>query len=127
MESKKWGKAIIFGLITIFVIALATSLVFASLLKLTGITESSIKWLLLGISILAMFIGGFVAGGNGKEKGWLIGGITALIYTLIIFLFQFLGHGKIFSMEQTLYHAGFLLVAMVGGVFGVNAASSRNK
>jgi putative membrane protein (TIGR04086 family) len=127
VESKKWGKAIIFGLITIFVIALATSLVFASLLKLTGITESSIKWLLLGISILAMFIGGFVAGGNGKEKGWLIGGITALIYTLIIFLFQFLGHGKIFSMEQTLYHAGFLLVAMVGGVFGVNAASSRNK
>jgi putative membrane protein (TIGR04086 family) len=127
VESKKWGKAILFGLITIFVIALATSLVFTLLLKLTSITESSITWLLFGISILAMLIGGFVAGGNGKEKGWLVGGMTALIYTLIIFLFQFLGHGKIFSMEQTLYHAGFLLVAMVGGVFGVNAASSRNK
>lgn len=126
MESKKWGKAILFGLIAIFTIALATSLVFTFLLKLTNITESSITWLILGISILTMFIGGFVAGGNGKEKGWLVGGMTALIYTLIIFLFRFLGHGEIFSLEQVLYHAGFLLIAMLGGVFGVNSASSRN-
>lgn len=125
METKKWGKAILYGLITIFVIALVTSLVFSLLLKFTSLTESSITWLLLGLSVLAMFIGGFVAGGNGKEKGWLVGGVTALLYSLIIFLFQFLGYGQIFSMEQTMYHGGFLVVAMVGGVFGVNLASSR--
>ncbi|MGM0874395.1 MAG: TIGR04086 family membrane protein [Bacillota bacterium] len=125
METKKWGKAILYGLITIFVIALVTSLVFSLLLKFTSLTESSITWLLLGLSVLAMFIGGFVAGGNGKEKGWLVGGVTALLYTLIIFLFQFLGYGQIFSMEQTMYHGGFLVVAMLGGVFGVNMTSSR--
>jgi putative membrane protein (TIGR04086 family) len=125
VETKKWGKAILYGLITIFVIALATSLIFSLLLKFTSLTESSITWLLLGLSILAMFIGGFVAGGKGKEKGWLIGGVTAILYSLIIFLFQFLGYGSIFTMEQTMYHGGFLVVAMLGGVFGVNMTSSR--
>lgn len=125
MESKKWGKAILYGLITIFVVALATSLIITSLLKFTSLSESSITWLLLGISVFALFIGGFVAGGNGKEKGWLIGGITALLYSLIIFLFKFLGHSQLFTMEETMYHAGFLLVAMVGGVFGVNLTSAR--
>ncbi|MBO1514797.1 TIGR04086 family membrane protein [Metabacillus bambusae] len=125
METKKWGKAILYGLITIFVIALATSLIFSLLLKFTSLTESSIAWLLLGLSVLAMFIGGFVAGGKGQEKGWLIGGVTAILYSLIIFLFQFLGYGHIFTMEQTMYHGGFLVVAMLGGVFGVNMTSSR--
>lgn len=127
METKKWGKAILYGLITIFVIALATSLLFSLLLKFTSLTESSISWFLLGLSGLAMFIGGFVAGGKGKEKGWLIGGATAFLYSIIIFLFQFLGYGNIFTIEQTVYHGGFLVVAMLGGIFGVNMASARSK
>ncbi|HZH58491.1 MAG TPA: TIGR04086 family membrane protein [Metabacillus sp.] len=127
METKKWGKAILYGLITIFVIALVTSLIFSLLLKFTNLTESSITWIILGLSIFALFIGGFVAGGNGKEKGWLIGGITALLFSLIILLFKFLGYGEIFSMQELMYHGGFLLVAMLGGIFGVNMASSRAK
>ncbi|MGQ4665765.1 TIGR04086 family membrane protein [Metabacillus halosaccharovorans] len=127
METKKWGKAILFGLITIFVMALVTSLIFSLLLKFTSLTESSITWLILGLSILALFIGGFVAGGNGKEKGWLIGGITAILFSLIILLFKFLGHGEIFSVQELMYHGGFLLIAMLGGIFGVNLSSSRAK
>lgn len=126
MEPKRWGKGILYGLMTIFVIALVTSLIFSLLLKFTNLTESSITWLLLGISFISVFIGGFVSGGKGKEKGWLIGGITALLYTLIIYLFQFLGYGQNFTIEQTFYHVGFLFVAMFGGVFGVNMSSERN-
>ncbi|WP_226667236.1 TIGR04086 family membrane protein [Metabacillus litoralis] len=125
METKKWGKAILYGLMTIFIMALVTSLIFSLLLKFTNLTESSITWVLLGISVLTLFIGGFVAGGNGKEKGWLVGGITALLYSIIILLFKFLGHGQIFTSVELMYHGGFLLVAMFGGVFGVNMASSR--
>ncbi|WP_299088072.1 TIGR04086 family membrane protein [uncultured Metabacillus sp.] len=127
LETKKWGKAVLYGLVTIFIMALATSLVFSLLLKFTSLKESSITWLLVGLSVLALFIGGFVAGGNGKEKGWLVGGITALLYSLIIFLFKFLGYGQIFNMEDFMYHGGFLLAAMIGGVFGVNMTSSRAK
>ncbi len=127
METKKWGKAILYGLITIFVFAMVTSLIFSLLLKFTNLTESSITWIILGLSLLALFIGGFVAGGNGKEKGWLVGGITALLFSLIILLFKFLGYGEMFSMQELMYHGGFLLIAMLGGVFGVNMSSSRAK
>jgi len=125
VETKKWGKGILYGLITVFTIALVTSLVFSLLLKFTSLTESSITWFLLGLSGLALFIGGFVAGGNGQEKGWLIGGLTSLLYSIIILLFKFLGYGEIFTVEELVYHGGFLLISMVGGVFGVNMVAAR--
>lgn len=41
------------------------------------------------------------------------------------FFFQFLGYGKTFTMEQTMYHGGFLAIAMLGGVMGVNLSGSK--
>ncbi|AZB43765.1 TIGR04086 family membrane protein [Bacillus sp. FJAT-42376] len=125
METKKWGKAILSGLIAIFSAAVAISLIFSLLLKFTGMTERSIQWMLLALSFITLFIGGFIAGGKGKEKGWLLGGMTALCYTLIILLFQFLGFGSALKPMQFLYHAGFLAIAMLGGMIGVNMSSDR--
>lgn len=113
------------GLITIFAMALIISFIFSMLLKFTGLTEDSVKWVIMGLSFVTLFIGGFVSGGKGKEKGWLIGGLTSLLYTLIILVFQFLGLGSSFSLEQLAFHAGFLLIAMLGGIMGVNLSSSR--
>lgn len=126
MGTKTLGKAILVGLMTIFIIALITSLIFSLLLKFTNLEETSISWILLTISFLSLFIGGFVSGHSGKEKGWLIGGITAILFTAIMFLLQFLGYGKTFTVTQTVYHGGFLLIAMLGGIFGVNLSSARN-
>ncbi|KZZ86142.1 hypothetical protein AS29_002495 [Bacillus sp. SJS] len=123
METKKWGKAILSGLVAIFAAALAISLIFSLLLKFTGMTESSIRWILLALSFITLFIGGFIAGGKGKERGWILGGITALCFTLIILLFQFLGFGSTLKPMQFLYHAGFLAMAMLGGMIGVNMSS----
>ncbi|WP_318153041.1 TIGR04086 family membrane protein [Metabacillus arenae] len=114
-----------FGLLTIFIMALAVSFIFSLILKFTGLTEESISWMIKALSFIAVFIGGFVAGGKGKERGWMIGGITALSYTIIVFLFQYLGFGKVFTLEQTMYHAGFLATAMLGGVAGVNLTTSK--
>ncbi|MFY4774752.1 TIGR04086 family membrane protein [Metabacillus sp. RGM 3146] len=125
IETRRWGKAIMHGLITIFAMALIISFIFSMLLKFTGLTEDSVKWVIMGLSFVTLFIGGFVSGGKGKEKGWLIGGLTSLLYTLIILVFQFLGLGSSFSLEQLAFHAGFLLIAMLGGIMGVNLSSSR--
>ncbi|MGD6816685.1 TIGR04086 family membrane protein [Metabacillus sp. 84] len=123
METKKWGKAILSGLAVIFSSAILISVIFSLLLKFTGMTESSIQWILLALSFITLFIGGFIAGGKGKERGWLLGGITALCFTLIIVLFQFLGFGSSMKPMQLLYHAGFLGMAMLGGMIGVNLSS----
>lgn len=125
METGRWGKAIMHGLLTIFAMALIISLIISLLLKFTGLTEGTLKWVMVALSFLTLFIGGFVSGGKGKEKGWLIGGITSLLFTLIIILFQFLGLGSSFTLSQAAFHGGFMLTAMLGGMMGVNLSSSK--
>ena len=127
MESRNLGKAVLYGVVAIFLLAIGSSFIFSLLLKFTSVQESSLQYVMTSISFLSIFIGGFVTGGNGKQKGWLIGGATGLVYSLIIFLFQFLGYDSLFTFEQIIYHICYIITAMMGGILGVNiAGSSRN-
>ncbi|MBA2873624.1 TIGR04086 family membrane protein [Thermaerobacillus caldiproteolyticus] len=120
------GKAIVYGIVTIFLLAAIVSFFLSLMMKFTSIEESSLTWMIFTSSLLSMFIGGFVAGGKGKEKGWLMGGATGVLFTVIVLLFQFLGLEQSFSLKQWLYHLGFLAAAMLGGVLGVNITASRS-
>jgi putative membrane protein (TIGR04086 family) len=127
MESRNIGKAVLYGVIAIFLFAVASSFIFSLLLKFTSVQESSLQYIMTTISFLSIFIGGFITGGNGKQKGWLIGGATGLVYSLIIFLFQFLGYDSLFTFEQIIYHTCYIITAMMGGILGVNiAGGSKN-
>ncbi|QPA30204.1 TIGR04086 family membrane protein [Thermaerobacillus caldiproteolyticus] len=120
------GKAIVYGIVTIFLLAAIVSFFLSLMMKFTSIEESSLTWMIFTSSLLSMFIGGFVAGGKGKEKGWLMGGATGVLFTVIVLLFQFLGLEQSFSLKQWLYHLGFLAAAMLGGVLGVNITASQS-
>ncbi|CAG9619468.1 TIGR04086 family membrane protein [Sutcliffiella rhizosphaerae] len=123
MESKKLGIAVMYGLITIFMIAIAVSFIFSLILRFTSLQETSVAWLILILSFLTLFIGGFISGGKGKEKGWLLGAVTGGAYTLVIFLFQYLGNDSLFTLQQMMFHSGFIGVAALGGIIGVNISS----
>ncbi len=118
--SKQFGAAVLYGLIAIFVIHIISSGIFAFILKLTGIKETGLQVVITSVSFVSLFIGGFISGGKGQERGWLLGGATGLVYALIILLFQYLGYDKLFTSEQFIYHTCFTLVAMMGGILGVN-------
>jgi putative membrane protein (TIGR04086 family) len=120
------GSAIVYGVVTIFLLAALISFFLSLILKWTDIQESSLTWIIFAGSLLSMFIGGIVAGGKGKEKGWLIGGGTSLLFTLIVLVFQFLGLEKAFTVEQWLYHLVFFVAAALGGIVGVNMTAPRN-
>ncbi|ASA97844.1 MULTISPECIES: TIGR04086 family membrane protein [Anoxybacillus] len=120
-------RAIFYGVITIFISAIICSFIFALLLKLTSYDETSLRWVMHVLAFLSLFFGGLIAGGKGKVRGWLLGGATGVIFTTIIFLFQFLGMNQMFSPEQWGYHAGFLITAIIGGMIGVNVATSRSR
>ncbi|MBY0123923.1 TIGR04086 family membrane protein [Bacillus sp. S/N-304-OC-R1] len=122
-ESRNVGSAILFGIIAVFLLAIISSLIFSLLLRFTSLQESSLKFIITAISFVSLFIGGFVSGGKGKQKGWLLGGLTGLIYSIIIFLFQYLGKDSVFDVEQIIYHTCFMLTAMMGGILGVNMSS----
>jgi len=121
------GSALVYGVASIFVLAALVSFVFSLLLKWTDIEESSLTWMIFAVSVISMFIGGVVAGGKSQEKGWLAGGLTSLLFTAIIFLFQFLGVEKPFTAEQWLYHLIFFVVAALGGIVGVNLSPAHRE
>lgn len=126
-DSKSLGSAVLYGTLAIFILAIISSLIFAFLLRFTSLQESSVKYIITAISFLSIFMGGFISGGKGKQKGWMLGALTGLIYSLIIFLYQFLGMDSIFNVEQVIYHICYILIAMMGGILGVNIhGKSRN-
>jgi len=127
MESRGLGIAVLHGVIAIFVFAILSSLIFSLLLAFTSVQESSLKYIVTTVSFISLFIGGFITGKNGKQRGWLIGGATGIIYSTIIFLFQFLGHDSLFSTEQLIYHTCYILTAMMGAILGVNMSSSNSR
>lgn len=120
MDTKRVGSSIIVGVGVIYVIAAICSLLFSLLLTFTSLQEAQVSLIITIISFVALFIGGFVAGGRGKEKGWLLGGLTGIIYTVINFLYQYLGHDMFLSSEQLIYHVCFIIIAIMGGILGVN-------
>ncbi|MFS0861697.1 TIGR04086 family membrane protein [Fredinandcohnia sp. 179-A 10B2 NHS] len=124
---RKMGIAMVYGVIAIFTIVIVSSLLLSLLLRFTSVQESSLTWVILGVSFIALFAGGFVSGGKGKERGWLIGGGTGVLYSIIVFLVQFLGYDATFSTEQLMYHVGFLAAAVIGGIFGVNMTTPSRR
>jgi len=122
---KRYPRAITYGLIAIVAIQIVASLILSLLLRFTPLTEQSLQWVIVAISFIALFVGGVIAGGKGKESGWILGGVTGLLYTIIIFLIQFLGFDSSFDANQLLTHALYLLTAMLGGMIGVNLGGKK--
>nr|WP_082193137.1 TIGR04086 family membrane protein [Bacillus rubiinfantis] len=116
-----------YGLIFIFAFAAICSLIISFIFRFTSAGETSLQYIITAISFIALFGGGFLSGGKRKEKGWLIGGVTGLLYSLIVFLFQYLGYDRIFDAEQFIYHTCYTLIAMMGGILGVNITSTNSR
>ncbi|RDW21685.1 TIGR04086 family membrane protein [Oceanobacillus chungangensis] len=119
--------ALLYGWIFVFSFILLSSIILALLFRFTAFNENSLAWIALTIGFVTLFIGGFIAGAKGKMKGWIIGGLTGLGFTLFTFLVQYLGYQHGFSMEQTFTHLGYMLASVIGGVIGVNIFGSRNE
>nr|WP_322091005.1 TIGR04086 family membrane protein [Cytobacillus massiliigabonensis] len=97
------------------------------LLTFTSLQESSLQFVVTAISFVSLFIGGFISGGKGKQKGWMVGGLTGLSYSIIIFLFQYLGQDSLFNLQQVIYHVCYILTAMMGGILGVNMSNNKSR
>lgn len=127
MDTGKVIQSVLYGLGVIYVVAALFSLLFSLLLRFTSLEESEIGYGITVVSFIALFAGGFTAGGKGKERGWLLGAMTGLSYTLINFLFQYLGFDALFSTEQIVYYITFTITAMIGGILGVNVSGNRTR
>ncbi|SFD62699.1 putative membrane protein, TIGR04086 family [Bacillus sp. OV194] len=125
MAVRHMFSSMIKGVATILVAIIISSLILSLLLRFTSLTESSLKWVTTGLSFLSLFIGGFLSGKKGKEKGILLGSGTALLFSLLVFLVQYLGYQTTFTSMQYMYHGIFLLLCMLGAIMGVNFSSHK--
>ncbi|ARK29212.1 TIGR04086 family membrane protein [Halalkalibacter krulwichiae] len=125
MAYRGFLPAVLFGLTTILVVALSFSLIVSLVLTFTSLTEQSVSWLITVVAFVTMFIGGMISGGKAKEKGWIAGAVTALLFSLLTFLIQYLGYNNSFTSEQYMYHGGYIVAAAIGGIIGVNLSSNK--
>lgn len=115
-----WGTlflSTIFALIMTFVLALLLAL-FLLFFHLEHVVLGGI---LMSITYLAIFSGGFFAGRSIGKQGWLNGGVLGFLYMLVLLIF---GRALIpmeISSILTLRLLTGILCGGLGGVFGVNS------
>lgn len=117
---KKQLNGLLYGWLTILTLMIVASIILSLLLRFTSLGASTLSQTTTVISIIAFLSGGIFAGLKTGEKGWLVGLLTSLGFSLFVFLYQYLGLQQSFSWIQLLYHGGFLLAGITGGVIGVN-------
>lgn len=121
----RWGP-IFSGLITIICILFGISLLLSLLLHFTSMTEASIEWFLLPLTLLTLFIGGVVSGYKSGTKGWYFGGMTGILFLLLIWLVSYLGFDMTLSSKNLTLYLFYFLLSLIGGIVGVNMSPQRS-
>ncbi|GAA0295082.1 putative membrane protein (TIGR04086 family) [Gracilibacillus halotolerans] len=112
--------SMLYGWVSILAVILLASLILSLLLRFTSLGESTLNLVTLLLSFLALFVGGFVAGMKAKKRGLIIGLSTGLCFTLFVFCYRYLGLNTGFQLADFVNHGAYLLLAMLGAIFGVN-------
>ncbi|SFM05063.1 putative membrane protein, TIGR04086 family [Gracilibacillus orientalis] len=121
----KTAVSVLYGWMGIFVVMLVASIILTLLLRFTSLGESTLEMATLFISFIALFTGGLIAGLKAKHKGILVGAITSLLFTFVVFCYRFLGLHLSFSVVELVNHGAYILLAMFGAIIGVNLSSGE--
>ncbi|PTM58328.1 TIGR04086 family membrane protein [Desmospora activa] len=119
----KLNSPLLSGLLIVFAIVLAGSVVTALLLRFTSITESSLPYFTYGINGIALLIGGWCAGRKAKQRGLLYGGLTGVLYVIIVLLIGFLAFDTTMRIQPVLFTICATGLSAIGGIFGVNTSA----
>ncbi len=114
------GRCII-NLMTAYAVTVVLVLLFALLLCYSDIGE---EWISRGARLITLFsvaLAGALCAKHGKRGGWLIGGVSGLLYMAVLYALGYIFFGDIElsfgSLLRVLYGA---LAGIVGGIIGIN-------
>jgi len=128
MNSKWWssihmdsqGSPLIMGVITAFLLSLLFTLLMSAIYTWTNISESTLPYSAYTINALSTLFGAITAARFAGKKGWLYGGTTALIFSLLLAIIGSLIDLSASFQAQTLARILILiLIGTFGGVIGV--------
>src|SRR5690625_2513585 len=118
--------AISYGWITICTLILLFSFFTTLIIRFAILSELTLTYITFCFGLIALFIGGLIAGVKGKGKGWIIGAATGIGFTMFTFLLQYFRWNELFSFQQLIYHSSFIITAITGSIVGVNIVTVKN-
>jgi len=120
-SAKKVSHPILIGLTYALAIVIVGSLITALLLSFTSLSDSKLSIISFAVTGLSLLIGGFIAGKRAGLKGWYYGGLTGLIFGVIISMINFLAFDLGFNLRSLILILLTFLFGAFGGVLGVNS------
>ncbi|WP_368666300.1 TIGR04086 family membrane protein [Ammoniphilus sp. CFH 90114] len=117
------SSPILTGTLTTLGLVLVGSLITSLLLHFSSLSEFSLSYFTYTVNGISLLIGGLIAGKQGGHKGWYFGGLTGMVYFVLLVLIGFLAFDMTPHLSALLYLAIAFLVGAVGGIFGVNLAN----
>ncbi|MCG7410347.1 TIGR04086 family membrane protein [Paenibacillus sp. ACRRX] len=101
------------------------ALTLSVLLAASSASEDNMKSYTYIIHGFALLVAGWTAGRRSGKKGWYYGGITGLLYLLIVLIIGFLAMDVSFNWNKLLYILLSFGVAALGGIAGVNTKKHK--
>lgn len=112
---------VIKGSIISFLISVILLFIFASLLVYTSLQETTIKPVVIIISIVSILIGSSLSSIKIKKNGIINGALVGLIYILTLYVLSSIAFmGFSFNIYSIIMIIGAVLSGMIGGIIGVN-------
>lgn len=116
VKYKKYGEA--FLLVFIF---LGFFSMLLTLLGYFNITSSKItEYLILFLTMVSLFIGGFFLGKKCEQKGWLEGIKIGSMVIFLFFLISYLGFDQGLNVKVCIYYLILLVSSILGSMIGIN-------
>lgn len=112
---------VIKGSIISFLISIILLFIFASLLVYTSLQETTIKPVVIIISIVSILIGSSLSSIKIKKNGIINGALVGFIYIITLYILSSISFiGFNLNMYSIIIMIGAILSGMVGGIIGVN-------
>jgi len=122
-DSSSFNTALAFlkGVLFAALFTLAVFMLSAVVLSYTSLPESAIPYITLATQAIGSVISGFIPARKTGTKGLITGGISALLYMLILWLVSSLAaDGFYFGKHVITMFALSLVFGAFGGISGVN-------
>lgn len=114
------GRCVI-NLMTAYAVTVILVMIFALVLCYSDINE---EWISTGAKLITVFsvaLAGALCAKSGKSGGWLIGGVSGLLYMIILYAVGYLVFGEIeLNLGAALRLLYGTLAGIVGGIIGIN-------
>ncbi len=128
MNSKWWssvrmdsqGSPLIMGVIVAFLLSLLFTLLMSAIYTWTNIAETTLPYSAYTINTVSTLFGAVTAARYAGKKGWMYGGGTALIFSLLLAII-----GSLIDLSASFQAATLarililILIGVFGGVIGV--------